>query len=48
MCRRGGADRRPAKNAARPMNQTREGLLAAWPLHSPEGGMTRTNPPPER
>jgi hypothetical protein len=34
----GGADRRSAKNAARPMNQSREAHLAAWPLHSPEGG----------
>jgi hypothetical protein len=34
----GGADRRSAKNAAAPINQSREALLAAWPHHSPEGG----------
>jgi hypothetical protein len=34
----GGADRRSAKNADRPMNQSREAHLAAWPLHSPRGG----------
>jgi hypothetical protein len=32
---RGGADRRSAKNADRPMHQSREAHLAAWPLHSP-------------
>jgi hypothetical protein len=36
----GGADRRSAKNADRPLNQSREALLAAWPLHSPEGGQS--------
>jgi len=33
----GGADRRSARNAARPMNQSREAHLATWPLHSPRG-----------
>ena len=33
----GGADRRSAKNAARPMNQTREAHLAARPLQPPSG-----------
>jgi len=36
----GGADRRSAKNAAAPMDQSREALLAARPLHSPEGGQS--------
>jgi hypothetical protein len=36
----GGADRRSAKNADRPLNQSREAHLAAWPLHSPRGGTT--------
>jgi hypothetical protein len=36
----GGAGRRSAKNAARPLNQSREAHLAAWPLHSPEGGQS--------
>jgi hypothetical protein len=36
----GGVGRRHAKNAARPIHQSREGHLSAWPLHSPaEGGM---------
>ena len=35
----GGADRRSAKNADRPMNQSREAHRSAWPLHSPEGAM---------
>jgi hypothetical protein len=34
----GGTDRRSAKNAARPINQSREAHLAACPLHSPAGG----------
>jgi hypothetical protein len=34
----GGADRRSAKNADAPIYQSREALLAARPLHSPEGG----------
>jgi hypothetical protein len=34
----GGADRRSAKNAAAPMNQSREAHHAARPLHPPEGG----------
>ena len=34
----GGAGRRHAKNAARPMNQSREAHHAARPHHSPEGG----------
>jgi hypothetical protein len=33
----GGADRRSAKNADRPMNQSREAHHAARPHHSPEG-----------
>jgi hypothetical protein len=33
----GGADRRSAKNADRPINQSREALLAARPLHFREG-----------
>ena len=36
----GGAGRRSAKNADRPLDQSREALLAAWPLHSPEGGQS--------
>ena len=31
---------RSAKGAAAPLNQSREALLAAWPLHSPEGGQS--------
>jgi hypothetical protein len=31
----GGADRRSAKNADAPMNQSREAHRSAWPLHSP-------------
>ncbi len=34
----GGADRRAAKNADAPMNQSREAHHPARPLHSPEGG----------
>jgi len=34
----GGADRRSAKNADRPLNQSREAHLAERSLHSPEGG----------
>jgi hypothetical protein len=34
----GGADRRSAKNAAAPMDQSREAHRSARPLHSPEGG----------
>jgi hypothetical protein len=37
----GGADRRSAKNADRPINQSREAHHSAWPLHSPEGGHAR-------
>jgi hypothetical protein len=33
----GGADQRSAKNADRPINQSREAHHSAWPLHSPEG-----------
>jgi len=33
----GGVDRRSAKNAARPMKQSREAHRSARPLHSPEG-----------
>jgi hypothetical protein len=40
-CAGGGADRRSAKNAHRPMDQSREAHLAAWPLHSPEGACPR-------
>ena len=39
----GGADRRSAKNAARPIDQSREAHRSAWPLHSPRGGMTSGN-----
>jgi hypothetical protein len=35
----GSADRRSAKNAAAPMDQSREALLAARPHHSPEGAI---------
>ena len=34
----GGADRRSAKNADAPLDQSREALLAVRPLHSPRGG----------
>jgi hypothetical protein len=34
----GGAGRRSAKNAAAPINQSREAHRSARPLHSPEGG----------
>ncbi len=34
----GGAGRRHAKNAAAPMDQSREAHHSARPLHSPEGG----------
>jgi hypothetical protein len=34
-------DRRSAKNADRPMHQSREAHLPARPLHSPEGGSLR-------
>jgi hypothetical protein len=40
MAAAGGADRRSAKNAARPINQSREAHLAAWPLTPPEGGQS--------
>jgi hypothetical protein len=33
---------RSAKNADRPMHQSREAHRSAWPLHSPEGTMTGT------
>jgi hypothetical protein len=33
----GGADRRSAKNAAKPLNQSREAHHPARPLHAPEG-----------
>jgi hypothetical protein len=33
----GGADRRSAKNADAPMNQSREAHHSAWPHHSPSG-----------
>jgi hypothetical protein len=36
----GGAGRRPAQGADAPLNQSREALLAARPLHSPEGGQS--------
>jgi hypothetical protein len=38
----GGADRRSAKNSDAPMHQAREAHRSAWPLHSPEGAMSRT------
>src|SRR5512132_1732314 len=38
----GGAGRGRPEGAAAPLNQSREALLAAWPLHSPEGVMTGT------
>ena len=34
----GGADRRSAKNADAPIDQSRKAHHPAWPLHSPEGG----------
>jgi Uncharacterized conserved protein (DUF2203) len=34
----GGAGRKSAKNADRPMHQSREAHHSAWPHHSPEGG----------
>jgi hypothetical protein len=37
----GGADRRSAKIAAAPMNQSREAHRSARPLHSPEGASRR-------
>jgi hypothetical protein len=37
----GGAGRRSAKNADRPMHQSREAHRSAWPLHSPVGGPSR-------
>ena len=39
----GGADRRSAKIASAGMNQSREAHLAERSLHSPLGGMTRTD-----
>ena len=39
----GGADRRPAKNAAAPMNQSREAHRSAWPFHR---SATSTPAPP--
>jgi hypothetical protein len=38
----GGAGRRHAKIADAPMNQSREALLAARPLHSPERARAKT------
>jgi hypothetical protein len=38
----GGADRRSAKDADRPINQSREAHHPARPLHSPEGAMRCT------
>jgi hypothetical protein len=38
MAAAGGAGRRSAKNAAWPLNQSREAHHSAWPLHSPVGG----------
>jgi hypothetical protein len=43
----GGADRRPAKNASEPDGSIVRSDHPARPLHSPEGGQTSTNPPPE-
>src|SRR5829696_5587455 len=39
----GGAGRRSAKNADRPINQSREAHHPAWPLHSPEGPCHRNH-----
>jgi len=36
----GGADRRSAKNAAAPINQSREAHHSARPHHSPKGGQS--------
>jgi hypothetical protein len=36
----GGADRRSAKNAAAPINQSREAHRSARPYHSPEGAIS--------
>ncbi len=40
MAAAGGADRRSAKNAAAPMDQSREAHHSARPHHSPEGGQS--------
>jgi hypothetical protein len=40
----GGADRRSAKNADAPMNQSREAHHSARPHHSPRGGLTSSDP----
>ena len=40
----GGADRRSAKNADRPMHQSREAHHPARPLHSPVGGIRASLP----
>jgi len=42
MATAGGADRRSAKNADRPMNLSREAHHTARPQHSPEGHTART------
>ena len=39
----GGADRRSAKNADAPMDQSREAHRSARPHHSPRGDMTSTD-----
>ena len=40
MAAAGGAGRRSAENADRPLNQSREAHLAERSLHSPEGGQS--------
>jgi hypothetical protein len=40
MATEGGAGRKPVKGADAPMSQSREALLAAWPLY-PEGARRR-------
>jgi hypothetical protein len=42
----GGADRRSAKNAAAPNDQSRKAHHPAWPLHSPEGHTAPDAPNP--
>jgi hypothetical protein len=40
-----GADRKSAKNADAPMDQSREAHLAAWLLHSPKGTIPKVYRP---
>jgi hypothetical protein len=44
----GGADRRSAKHADAPMDQSREAHRSARPLHAPRGGMTSGDPAARR